>query len=49
MDLFYNPFDMRDFYHVSRLSFRDYVTAITSKRRKPKTIKRKKKSKKYRR
>ena len=47
----YNPIDFRYIYSFDKpyLSFKDYVTAITSKRRKPKTVKRNKKSKKGRR
>lgn len=48
MDPYYNPFDMGDFYRISNLSFRDYVTAITTKRHKPKTVRRNNKSKKRR-
>jgi hypothetical protein len=38
------PFSMRDFYWIGQnMSFREYVTAITSKRHKPKTVKKNKK------
>lgn len=51
MNPYYDPLGYKDYMMLNKsyLSFADYVTAISSKRRKPKTVKRNNKSKKNRR